>query len=46
VIGTIPTGASIFINSTAPVYANGYTWFNVTYSGKTGWVAGNFLADA
>ena len=46
VVGTIPTGASIFINNVAPVYANGYTWFNVTYGATTGWVAGNFLADA
>lgn len=46
VLTTMPDNASIFINSTSPVWANGQTWFNVTYNGKTGWAAGSYLGPA
>jgi len=43
ILTTMPDNASIFVNSNAPVWANGQTWFNVTYNGKTGWAAGAYL---
>ena len=46
IITTLPDGASIYFNSVAPVYANGQTWFNVTWSGNTGWAAGIYLGPA
>lgn len=46
ILTTMPTNASIFINDVTPVYANGHTWFNVTYNGSTGWASGSYLAPA
>ncbi len=46
ILTSLPTGASIFINSVTPVYANGQTWFNVSYNSFTGWAAGSYLAPA
>ncbi len=46
VLTTMPDGASIYVNSTSPVWANGQTWFNVTYNGTTGWAAGSYLGPA
>jgi len=46
ILTTMPDNASIFVNSNAPVWANGQTWFNVTYNGTTGWAAGAYLGPA
>lgn len=46
ILTTMPSGASIFVNSTTPVWANGQTWFNVTYNGTTGWAAGSYIGPA
>ena len=37
-IGFVPAGTTMSYTGTAQ--ANGYTWFNVTYGGKNGWVCG------
>jgi hypothetical protein len=40
--GSIPHGGSV--NITGPSTASGgYNWYPVTYGGKTGWVAGQYL---
>lgn len=46
ILTTIPTGASIYMNAVSPQFSGGQTWFNVSYSGNTGWVAGSYLAPA
>ena len=46
ILTTMPDGASIFINSSSPQFANGQTWFSVTYNGTTGWAAGAYLGAA
>lgn len=45
ILATMPDNAQIFINNVTPVFANGITWFNVTYNGTTGWAAGQYLGD-
>jgi uncharacterized protein YgiM (DUF1202 family) len=44
IIGSIPDNASVYVNNQSPVYQGGQSWFNVTYNGTTGWVAGSYLA--
>jgi len=41
ILVTMPNGASVFFNNVTPVTASGYTWFNVTYNGTTGWAVGH-----
>jgi uncharacterized protein YgiM (DUF1202 family) len=44
IITVLATGTVVAVNS-GPTSANGYTWWNVTASGSTGYVAGEFLAE-
>lgn len=46
ILATMPNGASIYINRVEPEFANANTWFQVTYSGITGWAAGSYLGPA
>lgn len=46
ILATMPQRASVFINRTDPEFANGNTWFQVTYNGATGWAAGSYLGPA
>jgi uncharacterized protein YgiM (DUF1202 family) len=43
VLTTIPEGATVTVVS-GPTSADGYDWYQVTYNGKTGYVAGKYLA--
>lgn len=46
ILTTMPQNAEIFINNYTPVYANGHSWFNVTYGSSTGFASGSYLAPA
>lgn len=45
IVQVLSTGTLVAVNS-GPTSANGYNWFNVTANGITGFVAGQFLAEA
>jgi uncharacterized protein YgiM (DUF1202 family) len=40
---TVPTGTTLTV--TLKAYADSYTWGNVTYGGKSGWIALNYATE-